>query len=108
MYPLGCSGVITHVESLADGRYNIVLRGVERFRILEEDLSLSYRRAVVEPEPEAADSGDPAVLRRQRARLEALLAPAIERSLSGAGRLESIGTGGRDPRFPLRWPTRTW
>ena len=37
MYPIGCSGVITHVDQLADGRYNIVLRGVERFRIVEED-----------------------------------------------------------------------
>ena len=37
VYPIGCSGVITHVERLPDGRYNIVLRGLERFRILEED-----------------------------------------------------------------------
>ena len=34
MYTIGCSGVITHVERLPDGRYNIVLRGLERFRIL--------------------------------------------------------------------------
>ena len=27
VYPIGCSGLITHVEQLADGRYNIVLRG---------------------------------------------------------------------------------
>src|SRR5207253_1884878 len=33
VYPIGCSGLITHVEQLADGRYNIVLRGLERFRI---------------------------------------------------------------------------
>src|SRR5215471_8104713 len=37
VYPLGCSGVITHVDQLADGRYNIVLRGIERFRIVQED-----------------------------------------------------------------------
>src|SRR5262249_30357040 len=49
VYPVGCSGVITHAERLADGRYNIVLRGVERFRILEEDLALTYRRAVIDP-----------------------------------------------------------
>src|SRR3954469_6031421 len=48
VYPIGCSGVMTHVEALADGRYNIVLRGLERFRILEEDRSRRYRRAVVE------------------------------------------------------------
>src|SRR5215813_14728033 len=48
VYPIGASGVITHFERLADGRYNIILRGLERFRILEEDRSRAYRRAVVE------------------------------------------------------------
>ena len=46
VYPIGCSGVITHVERLADGRYNLVLRGLERFRIVEEDHAAArYRRA---------------------------------------------------------------
>src|SRR5260370_38632494 len=49
VYPLGCSGVITHVEALADGRFNIVLRGLERFRIVEEDRTRGYRRAIVGP-----------------------------------------------------------
>src|SRR5206468_2475373 len=48
VYPIGCSGLITHVEQLADGRYNIVLRGVERFRIIAEDHTRSYRRASIE------------------------------------------------------------
>src|SRR5947209_2664814 len=54
VYPIGCSGVITHVERQADGRYNIVLRGMERFRIVEEDRSRSYRRAIVTAEPETS------------------------------------------------------
>src|SRR2546421_10426257 len=33
VFPTGCAGVITHAEKLPDGRYNIVLRGVEKFRI---------------------------------------------------------------------------
>src|SRR3954465_3453326 len=33
LYAVGCSGVLTHNERLPDGRYNIVLRGIERFRI---------------------------------------------------------------------------
>ena len=41
--------MITHVERLDDGRYNIVLRGLERFRIVEEDHGAVYRRAVIEP-----------------------------------------------------------
>src|SRR5204862_66647 len=30
VYPIGCSGVITHAERLQDGRFNIVLRRVAR------------------------------------------------------------------------------
>src|SRR5437764_1307810 len=80
VYPIGCSGVITHVEALADGRYNIVLRGLERFRILEEDQGRRYRRAVVEPvfeRPLAPD--DRAAIRRGRSKLEELLTPAVDR-----------------------------
>jgi Lon protease-like protein len=85
VYPIGCSGVITHVDRLDDGRYNIVLRGVERVRILAEDYTLSYRRASVEPVSEPAlGADDRAALRRQRSRLEVLLAPALEREVSRA------------------------
>src|SRR5690242_2842204 len=48
IYPVGCSGVITHVERLADGHYNMVLRGLERFRVLQEDESRPYRRALAQ------------------------------------------------------------
>ena len=74
VYPIGCSGVVTHVERLADGRYNLVLRGVERFRIVEEDHEKSYRRAVVEPLPESTLTGDDrGALRTCRSKLESLL-----------------------------------
>jgi uncharacterized protein len=80
VYPIGCSGVITHVEPLADGRSNIVLRGIERFRIVSEIGDRSYRRAVVEPLPEPALAADDrAALRRQRSKLEALLTPSADR-----------------------------
>ena len=83
VYPIGCSGVITHVDRLPDGRYNIVLRGVERFRIVEEDDRRSYRRAHIEPLPESTCRGeDVAAIRNQRAKLDALLAPAVERRLA--------------------------
>src|SRR6188768_936195 len=48
VFPIGCSGVITHVDRLEDGRYNIVLRGLERFRILEENGERMYRRATTQ------------------------------------------------------------
>jgi len=81
VYSVGCSGVITHVEKLPDGRYNIVLRGLERFRITGEDQSRAYRRAVIEPLTEYGLSvDDRADIRRLRAKLETLLAPAAEKA----------------------------
>lgn len=76
VYEVGCSGVITHCEPLEDGRFNIILRGVERFRILEEDGTRSYRLARVQrlPEPEPS-TNDRLLLRAHRARLELLLSP---------------------------------
>ena len=81
VYPIGCSGVITHVERLTDGRYNIVLRGLERFRIVAEDDTKAYRRAATEPlteRPIAAD--DRQFLKNARARLEALLTATLRRA----------------------------
>src|SRR6187549_1286710 len=47
VYPVGCAGVITHAEPLDDGRFNIVLRGMEKFRVLGETLRAGYRLATV-------------------------------------------------------------
>ena len=91
IYPVGCAGVITHAEPLDDGRFNIVLRGLEKFRVLEEDGSQAYRVAVVEPQPEYTPKDQQEAIRGQRQRLEALLAAAIERS-------------GGEPRFPPAVP----
>jgi uncharacterized protein len=78
IYPIGCSGVMTHVERLPDGRYNLVLRGLERFRILEEDHEKSYRRAVIEPLHERSlPHDDRLAVHRHREKLETMLAPAI-------------------------------
>lgn len=75
VFPVGCSGVMTHVERLADGRYNIVLRGLERFRVVEENHSRSYRSALVDPLPERLpDEGDRGVIRQLRTKLESMLA----------------------------------
>jgi uncharacterized protein len=86
VYPIGCSGVMTHVERLGDGRYNLVLRGLERFRIVEEDHDRPYRRAVVEPLLEQALAAeDREAIRLQRSKLESMLSPV--RSDLGEGRL---------------------
>lgn len=75
VFPIGCSGVMTHVERLADGRYNIVLRGLERFRIVDENHSRSYRSALTDPLPERVpDEEGRAAIRQLRTKLEAMLA----------------------------------
>jgi Lon protease-like protein len=87
IYPVGCSGVLTHAERLPDGRYHLVLRGIERFRIVEEDHSRSYRRAVVEPLRDAPpDAADRTAILDQRAKLESMLGPTQ--------------SSGGDPRMP--------
>ena len=79
VYEVGCAGVITHSQPLSDGRYDVVLRGIEKFRIVGEDEGRPYRIGYVEPLSEAIPSDDVMPLRRQRQRLEAVLAAAIER-----------------------------
>jgi uncharacterized protein len=91
VYPVGCAGVITHAEPLSDGRYNIVLRGIEKFRIGGEDATMPYRLARVDALPELVSEPDRAALRQERRRLEAILVVAIERS-------------GADPKFPPAIP----
>lgn len=77
IFAIGCSGVMTHVERLADGRYNLVLRGLERFHIVEEDHAGAYRRAIVEPLAEPPLTGEARqVIRGCRSKLESMLAPA--------------------------------
>ena len=74
IYPIGCSGVLTHTEQLPDGCYNLVLRGIERFRIVEEDDTLSYRRALIDPLVERPlDPVDRAVIQQQRSKIESML-----------------------------------
>ena len=79
IYEVGCAGVITHSQPLADGRYDIVLRGIEKFRVTSEDHGRSYRVGQVEAIPEAIPREETEPLRQQRLRLEAVLAAAIER-----------------------------
>ncbi|MCA1563838.1 MAG: LON peptidase substrate-binding domain-containing protein [Acidobacteria bacterium] len=89
VYQIGCAGLITHAEPLADGRYNIVLRGLEKFRIEqeEEDDSGGYRVARIETLMENLTDAERGDIRAERRRLEALLVPQPE------GR-------GTDPKVP--------
>ena len=75
IYPVGCAGVITHHERLPDGRYNIVLRGIDKFRVIDEEAGRSYRIARVETLHETIQEAERAEIRTARSRLETLLVP---------------------------------
>jgi hypothetical protein len=78
IFDVGCAGVITHAEALPDGRFNIVLRGLEKFVVTDEDRTLPYRRASVTPLRETMVDAERATLRLHRGRLEALLAGSVD------------------------------
>ena len=57
LYSVGCVGRIGDVEALEDGRFNIVLSGLSRFRTLRElDVTTPFRQVEAEllPEDESA------------------------------------------------------
>jgi Lon protease-like protein len=78
VYSIGCAGLITFSEQHEDGRYNIVLRGMQKFRITGEDHSRSYRVATVEAVAEEVTAEARAIVRSERRRLETLLVPQPE------------------------------
>ncbi|HEX7828790.1 MAG TPA: LON peptidase substrate-binding domain-containing protein [Thermoanaerobaculia bacterium] len=67
VFSYGTLGVIEQAVPLEDGRYNIVVRGDVRFRIVDEVSRVPYRiaRVIAEPEPER----DPHEAFAQRERL---------------------------------------
>ena len=91
IYAVGCAGVITHSQPLADSRYDIVLRGMEKFRVTSEDQTRSYRVGHIESIAETIPPDEVQPLRHQRQRLEAVLAAAVERVRA-------------EPRFPPSVP----
>jgi Lon protease-like protein len=70
LFPVGCLGEIVAAEELDDGRFNIVLHGSSRFRLIaERDLGSAYRQADVDLA--AFDDSDPPPLASiQRAEVE--------------------------------------
>lgn len=87
VYEMGCAGLITHVERQNDGTFNLILRGLSKFRIDEEEPptdGVLYRIAHVTPFDETVATGDREALRHERRRLETLLAPSLERENGGS------------------------
>ena len=70
IYPIGCVGSVTESQQLPDGRYDIVLRGESRFRVLGEEPRSEprlYRTARIAALPELYDDGDHERVARLRA-----------------------------------------
>lgn len=70
LYGVGCVGELVGIEELEDGRYNIVLLGSHRFRLIREaEVDSPYRCAEVDVEA-FDDSDPPALSLGQRAEVE--------------------------------------
>jgi Lon protease-like protein len=52
IHSIGCAGEMIHVETLPDGKFDIVLRGLYRVRPIEVVQEFPYRKARVEVLPE--------------------------------------------------------
>ena len=55
VFDSGCAGRIETFRALEHGKYDIVLRGLSRFRVVEEHAGQPYRVATIEPRPERED-----------------------------------------------------
>jgi Lon protease-like protein len=85
VYGIGCAGLIVASERLPDGRYNILLRGISKFRILGEEHTRLYRLADVESMPEEVSAEERPLLARRRRQLEdALRSAALGREVPPA------------------------
>jgi len=87
IFPIGCGGEITEFQQRPDGRYDLVLLGIWRFRVLEEEARTPdrlYRVARVQPLDEAFPEAE-------RDRVSRLRASVVENVAWLARRTESEG-----------------
>jgi len=69
LFDIGCLGKIAHVEAMDDGRYNIVLEGLARFRMIRElEVTTPFRQ--IEAQIEADNADDTNLALGNRASLE--------------------------------------
>jgi len=76
VYETACAGLVEQSEPLPDGRFNIVLRGIARVRIVEELAGQPYRLARVQAITEAM--GDSHALDQARRRVLAAIGRATD------------------------------
>jgi uncharacterized protein len=85
VYAIGTAALITSVEPLVDGRFNLVVRGLTKIRIRGEESSRPFRIAQVEPISETPDAAAAETLKALRPRLEHLLTEATGLSFADLG-----------------------
>ena len=83
LYEIGCIGRIGDVEALEDGRYNIVLEGEARFRVLRElDVTTAFRQVEAEliddPEDEVLSSVERAAFEFEAKRFAAMQGYSVD------------------------------
>lgn len=91
VYPVGCVGEMVQHKRLDDGRFNILLRGVREFEVLEEVGETSYRQARVRWREAPSDSlaaDDRAALCRLVERFAQADDSSTQRKLVDDGRME--------------------
>lgn len=69
LFDVGCLGRISHIEALDDGRFNIILTGITRFRVVRE-LSVPTQFRQIEADIEQAPQADEVLHAVERAALE--------------------------------------
>ena len=85
LFDVGCVGELVGLEELEDGRFNIVLLGSNRFRLVnEEEADTAYRRAEVDiaafddEEPPPLSLGQRAEVEREARRLGDAMGLAVD------------------------------
>jgi Lon protease-like protein len=92
VFDIGCAGRISEHRRHEDGRFDIVLIGEERFRILDEpprDSEVLYRAARTEPLSEIVEAEDAVRLRTLRASALEHLTRLVTRSSDGKRRFDA-------------------
>lgn len=69
LFDMGCLGHISHIEALDDGRFNLILTGLARFRLVRElEVTTAFRQ--IEADVERAPDEDDVLHAVERAALE--------------------------------------
>ncbi|MET0372402.1 MAG: LON peptidase substrate-binding domain-containing protein [Sphingobium sp.] len=69
LFDVGCLGHVAQIDALEDGRFNIVLHGLARFRVVRElDVATAFRQ--IEADVEQAPGEDEILAAVERAALE--------------------------------------